>query len=107
MSRAASSARLGATLRSLIVHPAEGFAGALTIADRRDQLGRRPAEGLAPFTFAAVGGASSPTSLLTYDAPVSNDVAPIGFKQSIGATEPLRTGTYGKALIFTLSTTTP
>ena len=31
----------------------------------------------------------------------------IDFKQSIGATEPLRTGTYSKTLTFTLSTTQP
>jgi hypothetical protein len=57
--------------------------------------------------FAPVGGAASPTPLLTYAAPVSHDLVQIGFKQSIGATEPLRTGAYGKTLTFTLSTTTP
>ena len=31
----------------------------------------------------------------------------IGFKQSIGANDALRTGTYGKTLTFTLSTTSP
>ena len=31
----------------------------------------------------------------------------LGFKQSIGATEGLRTGAYAKTLTFTLSTTTP
>jgi len=31
----------------------------------------------------------------------------IGFKQSIGANEALRTGTYSKTLTFTLSTTSP
>jgi hypothetical protein len=57
--------------------------------------------------FAAVGGSSNPTALLTYSNPVSNDVVPIGFKQSIGANDPLRTGSYSKTLTFTLSTTTP
>jgi hypothetical protein len=57
--------------------------------------------------FAPVGAASSPTALLAYPAPVSHDVAQIGFKQSIGDTEPLRTGSYSKTLTFTLSTTTP
>ena len=33
--------------------------------------------------------------------------SPITFKQTIGASEGLRTGSYGKALTFTLSTTTP
>ena len=32
---------------------------------------------------------------------------PIEFKQSIAANEALRTGTYGKTLTLTLSTTTP
>jgi beta-glucosidase len=57
--------------------------------------------------FAPVGGAASPTTLLTYAGPVSNDPVTIGFKQSIGSTDPLRTGAYSKTLTFTLSTTTP
>jgi Subtilase family len=56
-------------------------------------------------TFAPVGGAGLP--LLTYAGPVSNDSVAIGFRQHIGANEPLRTGTYAKTLTFTLSTTTP
>jgi hypothetical protein len=48
-----------------------------------------------------------PTTLLTYSAPVSNDAVTLAFRQSIGASEPLRTGTYAKTLTFTLSTTTP
>jgi amidase len=43
----------------------------------------------------------------SWSAPVSNDAVTIAFKQHIGATEPLRTGTYTKTLTFTLSTTTP
>ena len=39
--------------------------------------------------------------------PTSNEAVPVNFKQSIGANEPLRTGTYCKTLTFTLSTTTP
>ncbi len=57
--------------------------------------------------FAPVGGSASPTALLSYSAPVSNDVVPIGFKQSVGANDALRTGTYSKTLTYTLSTTTP
>ena len=38
---------------------------------------------------------------------MSNDAVTIAFKQHIGATEPLRTGSYAKTLTFTLSTTTP
>ena len=56
-------------------------------------------------TYAAVGGSSSPTTIKTWSAPISNDVVTIGFKQSILANEPLRTGTYSKTLTFTLSTT--
>jgi hypothetical protein len=57
--------------------------------------------------FAPVGGSASPTTLLTYTAPKSNDMVAIGFKQTIGRTEALRTGSYSKTLTFTLSTTTP
>jgi hypothetical protein len=56
---------------------------------------------------AAVGGSSAPTSLLTYSGPVSNDTVDVVFEQAIGGNEALRTGTYSKALTFTLSTTTP
>jgi hypothetical protein len=31
----------------------------------------------------------------------------LDFEQAIGATDPLRTGTYSKTLMFTLSTTAP
>ena len=57
--------------------------------------------------FANVGGSAAPTSLRTYSGPVSNDVTTVNFKQSIGANDALRTGTYAKTLTFTLSTTTP
>ena len=57
--------------------------------------------------YAPVGGASSPTALLTYNSPVSNDAVTIGFKQPIAANDPLRTGAYSKTLTFTLSTTRP
>ena len=48
-----------------------------------------------------------PLGLLSYPAPISNDAVTIDFKQSIGANDALRTGTYAKPLVFTLSTTTP
>ena len=60
-----------------------------------------------PLPFAPLGGASAPTTLLTYGGPVSNDPVTLGFKQSIGAADALRTGTYSKTLTFTLSTTAP
>ena len=58
-------------------------------------------------TYADVGGSANPTSLLTYNGPVSNDTPTLGFRQAIGANDALRTGTYSKTLTFTLSTTTP
>ncbi len=57
--------------------------------------------------YAPVGGASSPTPLASWSGPVSNDPLAIGFQQSIGASEGLRTGAYGKTVVFTLSTTAP
>jgi hypothetical protein len=57
--------------------------------------------------FSEVKGSSAPASLLTYSAPISNDQVTLGFKQAIGSTDALRTGTYAKSLTFTLSTTTP
>ena len=51
--------------------------------------------------------AGSPLALLSYTGPVSNDAVTLGFRQHIGPTQPLRTGTYGKTLTFTLSTTNP
>jgi arabinogalactan endo-1,4-beta-galactosidase len=54
-----------------------------------------------------VGGSALPATVKTYTGPASNDVVTVPFRQSIAATEPLRTGTYAKTLTFTLSTTTP
>jgi hypothetical protein len=58
---------------------------------------------------AGTGGAYAPipATVKTWSAPTSNEAVAIGFKQSIGANEALRTGTYSKTLTFTLSTTTP
>ncbi len=59
-------------------------------------------------TGSAAGAVSgSPLTLLTYTGPVSNDAVTIAFSQAIGANEALRTGSYGKTLTFTLSTTSP
>ena len=65
----------------------------------------QPVQAAVSGAFAAVSG--SPLTLHTYGGPISNDVLAIRFKQSIGASEPLRTGAYNKTLTFTLSTTTP
>ena len=42
-----------------------------------------------------------------WPGPVANDAVTVSFTQHIGATDPLRTGGYSRALVFTLSTTTP
>ena len=57
--------------------------------------------------LATIGGPDAPLTLLTYSGPVSNDSVTLNFTQNIVANESLRTGTYGKSLTFTLSTTTP
>jgi hypothetical protein len=57
------------------------------------------------FTFAsALQITGAPRS---WSAPVANDAFDIGFRQHIDADEPLRTGSYGTTLTFTLSTTNP
>jgi hypothetical protein len=55
----------------------------------------------------AVGGSSAPTTLETWGNPVSNDAVTVTFKQHVGRTDALRTGSYAKTLTFTLSTSTP
>jgi hypothetical protein len=57
--------------------------------------------------FAPLHTDSSPLPLTSWSGPVSNAATPIGVKQTIGANEGLRTGSYGKTLTFTLSTTNP
>jgi hypothetical protein len=54
-----------------------------------------------------VGSSASPLNLLAYDAPISNDAVTLQFSQLVNANDALRTGTYSKALTFTLSTTQP
>jgi hypothetical protein len=48
-----------------------------------------------------------PAGLRFWGGPTANESVPVDFKQSITANEPLRTGAYSKALVFTLSTTEP
>ena len=55
--------------------------------------------------YAPLGDA--PTNAADLRRPDVNDEVTIDFQQSIGANEPLRTGTYSKTLTFTLSTTQP
>jgi peptidoglycan/xylan/chitin deacetylase (PgdA/CDA1 family) len=74
--------------------------GALALA----QPLRVAANGAAPAT---VGGSAAPTPLLSYAGPTANDAVTVAFTQPIAATDALRTGSYAKTLVFTLSTTTP
>ncbi|HWK30233.1 MAG TPA: M1 family metallopeptidase [Solirubrobacter sp.] len=46
-------------------------------------------------------------STSAWTGPVSNDAVTVTFKQHIGASDALRTGTYSRTLTFTLSTTQP
>ena len=55
--------------------------------------------------FAPLAG--SPLTLASWTGPASSAPVTLGFRQSIGASDPLRTGTYSKSLTFTLSTTSP
>ena len=57
--------------------------------------------------FAPVGGSATPTTVLTYPGPVSNDLVTVAFEQAIAPSDALRTGSYSKTLTFTLSTATP
>jgi hypothetical protein len=48
-----------------------------------------------------------PAGIRFWGGPTAAQAVPVEFKQSIGANEPLRSGSYSKTLTFTLSTTTP
>lgn len=54
--RSQASAQLGLTLRSVLLSPRAGFASVFASARRREQTGARPAEGIAPYILAALGG---------------------------------------------------
>jgi hypothetical protein len=67
-----------------------------------------------PLQVQAGGGAyaplradNGPLALKSWSGPVTSDQTTLGFKQTIGAGEALRTGRYGKTLTYTLSTTQP
>jgi hypothetical protein len=55
--------------------------------------------------FAPVG--STAARLIGYTGPVAADPVSVTFKQPVGTTDMLRSGTYNTTLTFTLSTTTP
>lgn len=54
-----------------------------------------------------VGGSAAPTSLISYSAPVTNNTVTLTFRQNITSSETLRSGSYGKTLTLTLSSTAP
>ena len=58
-------------------------------------------------TGTAYNNIGSSLNLLVWNGPVSNDAVTLEFSQLVKANDPLRTGTYNKALTYTLSTTTP
>lgn len=58
-------------------------------------------------TGGALAAVGAGTPLLTYAKPVSNDAVAIAFRQHIGSTDALRTGSNSKTLTLTLSTSTP
>ena len=55
----------------------------------------------------AAAGRQRPAGPAVLDRPGGQRQSTLGFKQTIGANEGLRTGTYGKTLTFTLTTTQP
>ncbi len=82
--------------------------GAFSLAQPLQAAGTSGYAETIPGVMGPVGGSASPLTLLSYKAPTpGNDTATLNFKQSITATEALRSGTYGKTLTFTLSTTSP
>ncbi len=58
------------------------------------------------------GSAALPQALVVgplpaWSGPATADTMPVSFSQPVGATDPLRTGSYSATLTFTLSTTMP
>ncbi len=58
-------------------------------------------------SYAPLREDNGPTAVKSWTGPTTNENVQLGFKQTIGAGDALRTGTYAKTLTFTLSTTTP
>jgi sugar phosphate isomerase/epimerase len=57
--------------------------------------------------FTPLNSDGTPLLLKSWGSPVTAAPLTVGLRQVIGASEPLRAGTYSKNLTFTLSTTTP
>ncbi len=58
-------------------------------------------------TYAPLSSTGAPLTLLSYTAPISSDPVTVTLKQPVGATDPLRTGTYSKTITLVLSTNSP
>lgn len=56
--RSRSSARLGLTVRSILLAPSEGFEAAAAAVERRARAGRRPIEGFSTYLLSGIGGAA-------------------------------------------------
>jgi hypothetical protein len=81
---------------------------ALTVTDPSSTATGHLVNGTRPLPQALkVAGKDLPAVVKTWSDPAATDVVALEFKQAIGATDPLRTGTYAKTLTFTLSTTNP
>ena len=63
--------------------------------------------GSAADAFVPLPALSSPAPLVTYNGPVTKDAVTVAYQQAISATETLRSGSYTKAVTFTLATTNP
>lgn len=57
--RSRASARLGLTLRTVLVSPARGFEAAFRLADRRERTNFDPPEGTTPYVLAGLGGSAT------------------------------------------------
>lgn len=79
--------------------------GAFSLLSALKASGASTAAGATGSPLTAITAASQ--TLVTYAQPVAADSVTIGLQQHIDASEPLRSGTYGKTLTITLSSSTP
>jgi peptidoglycan/xylan/chitin deacetylase (PgdA/CDA1 family) len=83
---------------------------ALSVSDPGDVPGRLVNGAFAlqqPVRVAGVPVSAEPALIRAWAAPTANEVVQLELAQAISATEPLRSGTYAKTFVFTLSTTAP
>ena len=111
---AGADARRAGLVRDVHAQRRQDLRGQRRRAERDQHGGRRRAERVARSPAYLANGAftlSEPLqvafSKAAWTGPVSGDPVTITFRQHIGATQPLRTGSYSKTLTFTLSTTNP